>query len=161
MRLYQRRLAQAKREGNSRGAILKALAQEWASFPTESGQGYYPGQRASISTDQVMSAVEAQRNQVAKSKEANDNSLSPKVSSPPKLPINPGWTADQFNSIFGNAPPMGGSTSTTTTNDHRSVSISNTVHQSGGDGRTDPQRWERAMERYSSGALRDAQTAIR
>ncbi len=60
MQLYRRRMAQAKREGGGNAAILKALAQEWASFPTASGEGYYPGQRASVTPSAVLRAVEAE-----------------------------------------------------------------------------------------------------
>lgn len=62
MQLYRRRMAQARREGGGNGAILKALAQEWASFPTASGQGYYPGQNASVSPEAVLRAVTAEEN---------------------------------------------------------------------------------------------------
>ncbi|MEH3117111.1 MAG: hypothetical protein PGN25_05745 [Methylorubrum populi] len=160
-RLYQRRMAQAKREGSTRGAILKALAQEWASFPTESGQGYYPGQRASITPEQVMGAVETQQQQAVQPK-GTSSVPAYKPQSFPKMEMPGGaMTADRFNSIFNNSAPMGHSTSNATTNDNRSISISNTVNQQGGDGRSDTQRWERAMDRYSGTALRDAQTAIR
>ena len=109
----------------------------------------------------AVKAYDAAQNAPAATPPANDNPPTLKAPSAPKPPARPGMTASQFDAIFSNAAPMGGSTSTSTTNDHRSISISNTVHQSGGDGRTDPQRWERSMERYSAGALRDAQTAIR
>lgn len=95
---------------------------------------------------------------------SNDNP-SPAISqAPPRKMQMPGGgvSAEQFDRMFLSSPPMGVGGSTTTTNDHRSITIQNDVTLQGtGDGRSDTQRWELSMERYSSGALRDAQTAIR
>lgn len=109
----------------------------------------------------AIKAYDAAQNAPAAAPAANDNPPTLKAPSPPKTPVRPGMTADQFDSIFRNSAPMGASTSSTTTHDNRSISINNTVNQQGGDGRSDTQRWERAMDRYSGTALRDAQTAIR
>lgn len=84
-----------------------------------------------------------------------------KAPNPPAPPFRPGMTRDQFDAVFSAQSPMGSASSFTTTNDNRSISIKNDVNLSGGDGRSDVQQWERAMGRYSTGALRDAQTAIR
>lgn len=42
----------------SANSMLLSLAQEWASFPTPNGKGYYGGQRAAISPGLVMAILE-------------------------------------------------------------------------------------------------------
>lgn len=41
-------------------AFLNSLAQEWASLPTAKGRGHYKGQRAAVSTDAVLTALQSE-----------------------------------------------------------------------------------------------------
>jgi len=56
--------------------FLTSLAKEWASLPTAEGRGYYAGQRASVGTNDVLSAFMGQR-PVSAGQAAIDEQLTP------------------------------------------------------------------------------------
>ncbi|MCJ2106254.1 hypothetical protein MKK70_12860 [Methylobacterium sp. E-041] len=154
LRLYERRMAQARRKGGGDGAVLEALAQEWASFPTQSGQGYYPGQRAAVSTQQVLDAVRRQ-----------EASKTAPASATPQLPVmargigfNPGGF--DVNAALRSAP-MGTSS---TTNNQSSMNVNSPTNVTI-NGVTDPQKaaehFERAANRSNDLMVGNVQAAAR
>lgn len=152
MRLYQRRMKQAERAGGGRDATLLALAQEWASFPTASGSGYYPGQRASVTPDQVMAAVSGEK--ASKSAPALNF---------PKIPFGAGgFNPGSFDvAALTRGQPLGGSNS----NDY-SRSVTQTNHydvkiDGGGDPAKAASIMERTATRMNQTSLRDVQSAAR
>jgi hypothetical protein len=157
MQLYRRRMAQARREGGGNGAILKALAQEWASLPTASGQGYYPGQNASVSPDAVLRAVTAEEN--LKNRPAGD-------SRPIQLPsMQPGRAATSPGTLnlddLLHSNPMGSSS----VNNSKSVSAThgdiNVNITGGGSPDAMASSFKRAASDVQRMQLRDVQTAVR
>jgi len=76
--------------------MLMNLAQEWASLPKPDGKGYYGGQRASVTVQQVMSALNEVRHR------HNDGQPKPDpviVPVPIEQPSNLNWIARLFIAI--------------------------------------------------------------
>lgn len=51
--------------GGNTDVFINNLAREWASFPTTEGKGYYSGQRAAITLDEVHTALQSVRDRYA------------------------------------------------------------------------------------------------
>lgn len=159
MRLYDRRMKQAARGGGGEDAVLLALAQEWASFPTATGQGYYKGQRASVSAQQVLDAVRAQRGA------GTSATKMPPYGTPLTAPPGMGRiSADDFNARWGGlgGAPMGASGNSSVSNQTFKLDHSTNVTISGAsDPATTANRVKETIDRGTSVSLRNAQSAVR
>lgn len=86
----------------------------------------------------------------------------PPAPSTPRMDIKPGITAEQFNSRFGSAPPMGAGAVNNSTANNVTMNHNTQIHVDGtGDPATVANRVERNQTRINDLSLRNAQTAIR